>query len=43
MAEVSRFLELTQIETMELLHERGVKGNIDTSYVIYSLEKFVKE
>lgn len=42
LAEASRLLELTQIETLELLHERGVKGNLDPSDAMYSLEKFIK-
>ena len=42
LAEVSRLHGLTQIETLELLLEKGVKGNLDTEDVIHSLERFVK-
>lgn len=43
LAEASRLIGLTQIETLELLLEKGVKGNLDTGDVMYSLERFVKE
>lgn len=42
LADVSRLLGLTQIETLELLIDRGIKGNLDTADVIQSLERFVK-
>lgn len=42
LAEASRLLGLTQIETLEILHDRGVKGNLDTADVMQSLERFVK-
>lgn len=42
LAEASRLLGLNQIETLELLHEKGVKGNLDTSDVMQSLQRFVK-
>ena len=43
LAEASRLIGLTQIETLELLLEKGVKGNLDTGDVMYSLERFVKK
>ncbi|OGW72091.1 MAG: hypothetical protein A3J72_03300 [Nitrospirae bacterium RIFCSPHIGHO2_02_FULL_40_19] len=43
LAEASRLIGLTQIETLELLLEKGVKGNFDTGDVMYSLERFVKK
>lgn len=42
LADISRLLGLTQIESLELLLEKGVKGNLDTGDVMYSLEKFAK-
>lgn len=42
LADSSRLLGLTQIETLELLLEKGVKGNLDPGDVMYSLEKFAK-
>ena len=41
-AESSRLLGLTQIETLELLLDKGVKGNLDTGDVMYSLDKFAR-
>ncbi|MBI5874955.1 MAG: UPF0175 family protein [Deltaproteobacteria bacterium] len=43
LAEASRLIGLTQIETLELLLEKGVKGNLYTGDVMYSLERFVKK
>lgn len=42
LAESSRLLGLTQIETLELLLDKGVKGNLDTGDVMYSLDKFAR-
>lgn len=42
LSDASRLLDLTQIETLELLLEKGVKGNLDTGDVMYSMEMFVK-
>lgn len=42
LAEASRLLSLTQIETLELFLDKGIKGNLDTTDVMHSLEKFVR-
>ena len=41
LAEISRRLDMNQIETLELLLSRGIKGNLDTADVVRSLEKVV--
>ena len=43
LADISRYLDISQIEALELLLNRGVKGNIGASDVMYSLEKFSKK
>lgn len=42
LAEAARLLSLTQIETLELFLDKGIKGNLDTTDVMHSLEKFVR-
>lgn len=42
LAEASRLLGLTQIETLELFLDKGIKGNLDTADVMQSLERFVR-
>jgi len=42
LADISRYLDISQIEALELLLSRGVKGNLDASDVMYSLETFSK-
>lgn len=42
LAEASRLLSLTQIETLELFLDKGIKGNLDTADAMHSLEKFVR-
>lgn len=42
LAEASRLLGITQIETLELFLDKGIKGNLDTADVMQSLEKFVR-
>lgn len=39
--EASRLLKLNQIETMNLFLDAGIKGNLDASDVLASLERFV--
>ena len=39
--EASRLLNLSQIETMNLFLDAGIKGNLDASDVMTSLERFV--
>lgn len=41
--EASRLLKLNQIETMNLFLDAGVKGNLDASDVLASLERFVSK
>lgn len=40
--DIARHLNINQIEALELLLNRGVKGNLDASDVMHSLEKFAK-
>jgi hypothetical protein len=42
LADISRYLGINQIEALELLHSRGVKGNLDAADILHSLEKFTK-
>lgn len=42
LAEASRLFGLTQIETLELFLDKGIKGNLDIADVMQSLEKFVR-
>lgn len=42
MADISRYLGINQIEALELLNSRGVKGNLDSADVMRSLEKFAR-
>jgi len=42
LTDISRYLDIGQIEALELLLNRGVKGNLDASDIMYSLEKFSK-
>ena len=42
LADIARYLDISQIEALELLLNRGVKGNLDTADVMRSLEKFAK-
>ena len=42
LADISRYLGIDQIEALELLHSRGVKGNLDSADVMRSLEKFAR-
>ncbi len=39
--EASRLLKLNQIETINLFLDAGIKGNLDASDVLASLERFV--
>lgn len=39
--ESARLLKLSQIETMNLFLDAGIKGNLDASDVLVSLERFV--
>lgn len=39
--EAARLLKLSQIETMNLFLDAGIKGNLDASDVLVSLERFV--
>lgn len=41
--EASRLLKLSQIETMNLFLDAGIKGNLDASDVLTSLERFVSK
>ncbi|BBO16651.1 conserved hypothetical protein [Candidatus Brocadia pituitae] len=41
--EASRLLKLSQIETMNLFLDAGIKGNLDASDVLISLERFVSK
>jgi hypothetical protein len=40
--EISRYLGINQIDALELLRSRSVKGNLDTAGITLSLEKFAK-
>ncbi len=42
LSDISRYLDITQIEALELLHNRGIKGNLDAADILRSLEKFAK-
>ena len=42
LADISRYLGINQIEALELLNSRGVKGNLDSADVMRSLEKFAR-
>ncbi|HET6460635.1 MAG TPA: hypothetical protein VFG29_07615, partial [Syntrophales bacterium] len=42
LTDISRYLDIGQIEALELLLNRGVKGNLDAADIMYSLEKFSK-
>jgi len=42
LSSISRQLDITQIEAIELLQNRGIKGNLTASDVIRSLERFIK-
>lgn len=42
LAEASRLLGLTQVETLELFIDKGIKGNLDTADVMQAMERFVK-
>ncbi|MCR4321806.1 MAG: hypothetical protein NUV74_15895 [Candidatus Brocadiaceae bacterium] len=39
--EAARLLKLSQIETMNLFLDAGIKGNLDASDTLVSLERFV--
>lgn len=41
LADVARRLRITQIEALDLLLQKGVRGNLDTADVMHSLQKFV--
>ena len=41
--EAARLLKLSQIETMNLFLDAGIKGNLDASDVLTSLERFVSK
>lgn len=41
--EASKLLNMNQIETINLFLDAGIKGNLDASDVLKSLEKFTKE
>lgn len=41
--EASGLLKLSQIETMNLSFDAGIKGNLDASDVLASLERFVSK
>jgi len=41
--EAARLLKLNQIETMNLFLDAGIKGNLDASDVLASLERFVSK
>lgn len=42
LAEMARRLHITQIEALDLLLQKGIRGNLDTSDVMQSLQRFVK-
>lgn len=42
LADVARQLDISQIEALELLLNRGVKGNLEAADIVNSLEKFAK-
>lgn len=42
LAEAARLLGLTQIETIELFLDKGVKGNLDAADVMQAMDRFVK-
>ncbi len=42
LADIARRLHITQIEALDLLLEKGIKGNLDTADVMHSLQRFVK-
>lgn len=42
LADVARQLGISQIEALELLLNRGVKGNLEAADIVNSLEKFAK-
>lgn len=42
LSDVARQLDISQIEALELLLNRGVKGNLDAADIVHSLEKFAK-
>lgn len=42
LADISRYLGINQIEALELLLNRGVKGNLDAADTMHSLRKFAK-
>ncbi len=41
LADVARRLHITQIEALDLLLQKGIRGNLDTADVMHSLQKFV--
>ncbi|MBI5682972.1 MAG: hypothetical protein HZC45_07400 [Deltaproteobacteria bacterium] len=42
LAEASRLLGRTQIETLELFLDKGIRGNLDTADVMQAMKMFVK-
>ena len=40
LSDISRYLDINQIEALELLVNRGVRGNLDAADVVHSLERF---
>ena len=42
LSDISRYLGISQIEALELLANRGVKGNLDAADVMNSLARFAK-
>lgn len=41
LADVARRLRITQIEAIDMLMQKGIRGNLDTADVMHSLRKFV--
>tara|TARA_B100000315_G_C14514751_1_gene558653 strand:+ start:776 stop:1066 length:291 start_codon:yes stop_codon:yes gene_type:complete len=39
--EAAKLLKVNQVEAMDLFIEKGIKGNLDVSDVMVSMEKFV--
>ena len=41
LADIARRLHITQIEAIDMLLQKGIRGNLDTADVMHSLQKFV--
>ena len=42
LADVARRLHVTQIEALDLLLQKGIRGNLDMSDAVHSLQRFVQ-